>query len=541
MLRRKLVLISALGILFFGLGVGGGAFLLVKGSLEQGLEAQGQAQAARTAILLEEDLLLNDLYAVFRKLEELSSEGVLGFVLDPKGEVVVHTFPGGFPVGLKQWKGRFRFKGQPYRLFRYPIAEGELGLLGLALPEAPLWNSLLRFAVLGFWLALGIGGLAFALVSRSTRTFLRPLENTVAAVRAWERGEAKPLPQVGGELGVLVKALGDYRQAVARREAELSLLNQVAEAVNQGSTPEEVLRQALEALAQSGFFHCGEAWLGEREVARALCPYPEGRACPLRRTGSGYHLLEFPGARLVLASEAPRAFLEAIRAPVEAGLHRARYAEALKERAEERSRLLQALLEAQEAERARIARDLHDHVGQILTGIDLGLKAVKEGRLEAIPALQELVRSAIQDIRLLSRSLRPSALDTLGLEAALKRMAEEFAERTGIQVNLFCHLPERLPEAHETALYRVIQEALTNVARHAGAREVSVILQQDEDEVSLVVEDDGRGFTQGARPGLGLLGMRERVELLGGQFQVESLEDLGTTLYARIPLREVKT
>lgn len=204
-------------------------------------------------------------------------------------------------------------------------------------------------------------------------------------------------------------------------------------------------------------------------MARVLCPYPEGEACPLRRAGNGYHLLEFPGARLVLVSEAPQAFLEAIRSPVEAGLHRARYAEALKERAEERSRLLQALLEAQEAERARIARDLHDQVGQVLTGIDLGLKAVKEGKLEAIPALQELVRSAIQDVRLLSRSLRPSALDTLGLEAALKRMAEEFTERTGIQVNLFCHLPGRLPEAHETALYRVIQEALTNVARHAGA------------------------------------------------------------------------
>ncbi len=94
MLRRKLILISALGILFFGLGVGGGAFLLVKDSLEQGLEAQGQAQAARTATLLEEDLLLNDLYAAFRKLEELSSEGVLGFVLNPQGRWWCTPSPG---------------------------------------------------------------------------------------------------------------------------------------------------------------------------------------------------------------------------------------------------------------------------------------------------------------------------------------------------------------------------------------------------------------------------------------------------------------
>lgn len=539
-LRTRLLATFALGMLFLGVGLGGTAFFLVKTGLEASLEAQGRAQTHYLAQQLEEDLLLNDLYAAFRQLEALKGEGVLGFILDPKGEVLVHSFPGGFPLNLKTLEGRFRFQGETYRLYRSSIGDGGVGLLALAFPETPLWRKLTRLLVLGAWMALGVAALAFFLVSRAADQFLKPLEALVQGVRAWQEGKEATLPDPGGEFRVLHKALVAYREGVRQREQELSTLNQVAEAVNRAETPEGVLQNALEALAQSGLFRCGEAWLGETLVGKVLCPYPEYGDCPLRQKGQGPHTLELTGARILLDTEAPPAFLEAIKAPIEAGLHRARYTQALKERAQERSQLLKALIQAQEAERARIARDLHDQIGQILTGIDLGLKAVKEGRLEAVPALQELVRTAIQDVRHLSRSLRPSALDTLGLEAALKRMAEEFQERTGIRANLLCRLRGRLPETHETALYRVVQEALTNVARHAQARQVSVVLQQEGDEISLVVEDDGQGFPPQAQPGLGILGMRERIELLGGRFQMESLPGLGTTLYARIPLKEVK-
>ncbi|WP_279231325.1 sensor histidine kinase [Thermus altitudinis] len=538
-LRTRLLATFALGMLFLGAGLGGTAFYLVKTGLEASLEAQGRAQTHYLAQQLEEDLLLNDLYAAFRQLEALKGEGVLGFVLDPKGEVLVHSFPGGFPLNLKTLEGRFRFQGETYRLYRSSIGDGGVGLLALAFPETPLWQKLTRLLLLGAWMALGVAALAFLLVGRAADQFLKPLEALVQGVRAWQEGKEAPLPDPGGELRVLHRALVAYREGVRQREQELSTLNQVAEAVNRAETPEGVLQNALEALAQSGLFRCGEARLGETLVGKVLCPYPEDQGCPLPGR-QGPHVLELTGARILLDTEAPPAFLEAIKAPIEAGLHRARYTQALKERAQERSQLLKALIQAQEAERARIARDLHDQIGQILTGIDLGLKAVKEGRLEAVPALQELVRTAIQDVRHLSRSLRPSALDTLGLEAALKRMAEEFQERTGIRTNLLCRLRGRLPETHETALYRVVQEALTNVARHAQARQVSVVLQQEGDEISLVVEDDGQGFPPQAQPGLGILGMRERIELLGGRFQMESLPGLGTTLYARIPLKEVK-
>ncbi|BCZ92414.1 hypothetical protein TthAA37_16030 [Thermus thermophilus] len=542
-LRARLLATFALGMLFLGLGLGGTAFLLVKTGLEVSLEAQGKAQTLYLARQLEEDLLLNDLYAVFRQLESLEGEGVLGFVLDPRGEVLVHTFPGGFPLNLKTLMGRFRFQGEIYRLYRSPIGDGSVGTLALAFPETPLRQKLAHLLVLGAWWALGVTALAFLLVSRAADQFLKPLEALVQGVRAWQEGWERALPDPGGELRVLHQALVAYRERVKRREQELSTLNQVAEAVNRAETPEGVLQNALEALARSGLFRCGEAWLGEVRVGKVLCPYRDEEVCPLKRgeQKTTYHTLELTEARLLLDTEAPQAFLEAIKAPIEAGLHRARYTQALKERAQERSQLLKALIQAQEAERARLARDLHDQIGQILTGIDLGLKVVKEGRVEAVPALQELVRSAIQDVRHLSRSLRPPALDTLGLEAALKRMAEEFQERTGVRVNLLCRLKGRLPETHETALYRVVQEALTNVARHAKAKQVSVVLQQEEGEINLVVEDDGQGFPPEVQPGLGILGMRERVELLGGRFQMESLPGLGTTLYARIPLKEVKT
>ena len=538
-LRTQLLATFALGMLFLGAGLGGTAFYLMKTGLEASFEAQGRAQTHYLAQQLEEDLLLNNLYAAFRQLEALKGEGVLGFVLDPKGEVLVHSFPGGFPLNLKTLEGRFRLQGETYRLYRSSIGDGGVGLLALAFPETPLWQRLTRLLLLGAWMALGVAALAFLLVGRAADQFLKPLEALVQGVRAWQEGKEAPLPDPGGELRVLHRALVAYREGVRQREQELSTLNQVAEAVNRAETPEGVLQNALEALAQSGLFPCGEAWLGETLVGKVPCPYPVDQGCPLPGR-QGPHVLELTGARILLDTGAPPAFLEAIKAPIEAGLHRARYTQALKERAQERSQLLKALIQAQEAERARIARDLHDQIGQILTGIDLGLKAVKEGRLEAVPALQELVRTAIQDVRHLSRSLRPSALDTLGLEAALKRMAEEFQERTGIRTNLLCRLRGRLPETHETALYRVVQEALTNVARHAQARQVSVVLQQEGDEISLVVEDDGQGFPPQAQPGLGILGMRERIELLGGRFQMESLPGLGTTLYARIPLKEVK-
>jgi two-component system sensor histidine kinase UhpB len=203
------------------------------------------------------------------------------------------------------------------------------------------------------------------------------------------------------------------------------------------------------------------------------------------------------------------------------------------------------ILRAQEKERARVARELHDETGQALTSVLLGLKpleqtATTDEERATIASVRELVVSTLQNVRRLAVELRPSALDDFGLVPALERLAETFREQTGLHVDLEAQLGvERLPAEVETALYRIVQEGLTNVFKHAGATRVSILLTRRDGTVAAVVEDDGSGFDPSVPPeeGLGLVGMRERVGLVGGRLSVESSEDGGTTLLAEVPSR----
>ena len=210
---------------------------------------------------------------------------------------------------------------------------------------------------------------------------------------------------------------------------------------------------------------------------------------------------------------------------------------------------LRRVVEAQELERRRLARELHDETGQALTSILLGLKALEEkldeaGSRAAAAELRELVVATLQDVRRLAVELRPSALDDFGLVAALERLTASISEQTGIGIDFEPALTaERLPEEVETALYRIVQESLTNVVKHAKARNVSVLLTLKDSAVKAVIEDDGRGFDpaertgEGFGEGFGLVGMSERLALLGGRLEIESSEDAGTTIAAEVPLR----
>jgi signal transduction histidine kinase len=201
------------------------------------------------------------------------------------------------------------------------------------------------------------------------------------------------------------------------------------------------------------------------------------------------------------------------------------------------------VVEAQELERTRLARELHDETGQALTSILLGLKpleqaAESEESRQALESVRELVFSTLRNVRRLAVELRPSALDDFGLVPAVERLTETFREQSGLRVELESQLDEtRLPSEAETTLYRVIQEALTNVIKHAGANGVSILLQRKSNAVVAVIEDDGSGFDPGnTRPdALGLVGMRERVSLAGGRLQVESTPGAGTTVVAEVP------
>lgn len=206
--------------------------------------------------------------------------------------------------------------------------------------------------------------------------------------------------------------------------------------------------------------------------------------------------------------------------------------------------VVRKVVQAQELERKRLARELHDETGQSLTSILLGLKALEravesdEGR-ERAAALRELVVSTLQDVRRLAVELRPFALDDFGLAPALERLVESHSQQAATPVDLELRLgPDRLPSEVETTLYRIVQEALTNVAKHAGAGRISIVVTRKEHAVAAVVEDDGSGFDTGAQiDGLGLVGMRERVALMGGRLRIESSRGRGTTIAAEVPLR----
>jgi signal transduction histidine kinase len=203
---------------------------------------------------------------------------------------------------------------------------------------------------------------------------------------------------------------------------------------------------------------------------------------------------------------------------------------------------LRRVVEAQELERRRLARELHDETGQALTSILLGLKSVEEAksaeqRDSAAADLRELVVSTLQDVRRLAVELRPKALDDFGLMPAVERLAQTFTEQIGIDTDVEASLGEaRLPAEVETALYRLVQEALTNVVKHSRAAHVSISLVRKARSVSAVIEDDGVGFAELSGDGIGLIGMRERVGLLNGRLEIESRPDHGTTIVAEVPL-----
>ena len=206
---------------------------------------------------------------------------------------------------------------------------------------------------------------------------------------------------------------------------------------------------------------------------------------------------------------------------------------------------LERVVHAQELERKRLARELHDETGQALTSILLGLKplersAASEEDRAAVGAVRDLVVATLRDVRRLAVELRPSALDDFGLGTAVERLADTFREQTGIRVDLEIQLGEgRLRPDVETTLYRILQEALTNVVKHAAPSHVSIVLAMSTTSVTAIVEDDGNGFDPAGTGGdaLGLVGMRERVALVGGRLRVESSEGSGTTIVAEVPLR----
>ena len=215
-------------------------------------------------------------------------------------------------------------------------------------------------------------------------------------------------------------------------------------------------------------------------------------------------------------------------------------------------RLSHEIMSAHEEERKRISRELHDEIGQILTAVNVKLATLKvesanntTGMEKKIAITQRLVERSMNSVHQFARQLRPPLLDDLGLIPALRSSMKEFTKRTRVPIQFTAFAAvERLSSDKRTVLFRVVQEALTNVDKHARARAVRVSIVKLRRTVRMDIHDDGRSFSvaRALAPvrihGLGLLGMRERVEMVGGCFIVESAPGKGTTVRAEIPFGE---
>jgi signal transduction histidine kinase len=210
--------------------------------------------------------------------------------------------------------------------------------------------------------------------------------------------------------------------------------------------------------------------------------------------------------------------------------------------------LSRQLVQAQEEERKSISRELHDETGQMLTALRMELRGLQELRTASEPEFNEHVEDAkhlaeqcLRSLKDMAMGLRPSMLDDLGLGSAVQWQARQFSKHTGIPVNVQLEgLPARLPEPHRICVYRLVQEALTNCARHSKARTIDISVAASSDVLSVCIRDDGVGFHPDRMRGrgIGLIGMQERVMELGGEVSIDSQPKRGTTLSAKIPLTE---
>jgi signal transduction histidine kinase len=224
--------------------------------------------------------------------------------------------------------------------------------------------------------------------------------------------------------------------------------------------------------------------------------------------------------------------------------------EELKYKENIRAHLLNKVVSAQEEERQRISRELHDETGQALTSLLVQLKILEQAENftdvhTQVNDIRQLALRTLQEVRRLAMDLRPAALDDLGLVSALEGYIYNYAAKTNINVDFQSADLEtmRLPHDIEVVLYRVIQEALTNIARHANATHVTVLIRRDRDELEIIVEDNGCGFDVAAilksnDRGLGILGMQERIQLIGGHLKLSSIPQKGTRICVNLTLEQ---
>lgn len=425
-------------------------------NMESQLRDQSVSVARDLAARAAEPILLNNLLALQDLLLETQSNNPsfrYAFIIDPQGQILVHTFNGGFPLDLvsvntatpEQHHHTILLATNEGTVYdtAVPILNGKLGVARVGLSTAPVDYALARVTFQSVLATLIILVLGFLVASLLTHILTRPIVELVEATRRVSRGNYSQVlhPWAKDELGSL------------------------AQAFNQMTND---LKQMQELRA-------------ERERLQQM--------------------------------------------------------------------LLERVISAQEEERRRIARELHDSTSQSLTSLLVGLRTLEANcsrvDQEKVGELRQIAAKTLEEVHHLAMQLRPRALDDLGLSAALERLVFEWQSRLKIPIDLMITPDtQRLPPDIETALYRIIQEALTNVARHSSAKSASILVERRHNRVIAVIEDNGIGFDPSNYPShqrIGILGMQERAKQLGGHLTIESNPGHGTSVFVEIPLDEYES
>ena len=513
--------------------------------------------------------------------------------------VVDSTFGREFPVALLDVRLP---EGQPVpvaldagdeRIYdiAVPIFDGRAGIARIGVTDSRLAAAttitVQRMLIETGSITTGALLLAYGL----TILLTRPIEDLVASTRAVGSGNLSRRSRVFGsdEIGHLsasfnqmIDSLQSSREELLKRNRELTILNRVAETVSrplsEGRIFHEIMHEVQGALelervcifrVEAG--RADQPWYCSRTETPSTCfASPEARCAvaaaqepqvtrdggilPLVAEGRTVGVMCFHGAGAGAAavSALESGLLSALGRQIGIALENIRLWEELQAKEAVRADLVNQLISAQEAERKRIALELHDQTGQLMTSMMVGLKLLEGARTpdqaqERIADLRNIAATVLEEVHSLALELRPPVLDDLGLVHALDRYTRDFARKYGIRVDLVAEgfADRQLPAYVGTTLYRVAQEALTNVARHSGARNVSMTLSWHRQRVTGIIHDDGRGFdikeVQGRqKERLGLFSMQERAKLAGGKLEIRSSPGSGTTVLIQMAAAETE-
>ena len=566
--------------------------------LDERVKSIGSDVAARSGDLL----LTHNIYLLHELVKETvnnNSDLEYVFILDENNNIVVHTF-GNKKISQELLSvntvspdddfnlTKFRTEKGVVRDIAVPIIKGIGGTVRVGLTEASLIQALSEVTshmlITMFVVMLLAGLVTFALTKVLTLPITRLLKMTeeVSKGNLSLRINNYPNDEIGKLTGAFNKMLANlqkseeeksgYYQKISLRNRELSLLNELRGNITSVEQMEQMLEHFLTRLIEELEFNAGilrvkllDKW---QSYGHALsdCTYCEDgliskdNNCTEQNKNRYQFLIKIKDdvigkveiCSLQQLDEKSIDILNSLSNQLAVTIENMQLWHELKQKEEVRQKLLDKVIKAQEEERKRIARELHDEASQSLTSILLGLTVLNESKTDQerttnIQKLRSLIQDTLQEIHAIAWQLRPSILDKFGLIVALERYIEEYRNKNGIDVDLYINGmgSERLQTEIEITVYRIIQEALTNIVKYAKAQNVSVIMEQSGNILSIIIEDDGIGFDvdkllkkDPSKQNLGLLGMQERASLIGGNFIIESEIGQGTSIYVKIPIAQ---